>query len=116
MLSCAVVRSVALLSEVGWDYVKIMKTLAYLSPKSYFTYTFDKMYLFGMVEYKRVIFFDADMLCTGNPDSMFDVNLPSVKYVGAIGGMGSSYFQTGARMRACARACLWVGVNGGGWV
>lgn len=27
--------------------------------------TFDKVYLFGLTEYDRVVFFDADMLATG---------------------------------------------------
>eukprot|EP00667_Euglena_gracilis_P007592 EG_transcript_7670 len=88
-------NSLALLAAVGWDYVKVLKTLSYLSPRSYFTYTFDKLYLFGLTQYRRVVFFDADMICTGSPDAMFNTSLPSARWVGAIGATGSAYFQTG---------------------
>jgi len=57
--------------------------------------TFDKLYLWGLVEYAMVAFFDADMLALDEPDSVFNSALPNSSYIGALGSHDKKYFQTG---------------------
>jgi len=85
--------SLLLMSAAGWD-VRVMATLAVLSPKSYYTYTFDKMYLWYMTDYEMVIFMDADFLCIGNPDNAFNVNITKKHNIAAVGDTNDDYFQT----------------------
>ena len=45
-----------------FDSVRAIRTLGDFTPKSYYKTTFDKAYLLTMVEYRRVLFLDADHL------------------------------------------------------
>eukprot|EP00742_Colponemidia_sp_Colp-10_P014553 GILJ01016540.1.p1 GENE.GILJ01016540.1~~GILJ01016540.1.p1 ORF type:complete len:773 (+),score=117.94 GILJ01016540.1:196-2319(+) len=61
--------SVLLLTRV-FTRVKIMYTMAAFASQSYYSTTFDKIYLFWLTEYKVLFFMDADSLVTGNPDGL----------------------------------------------
>lgn len=41
-----------------------------------FADTYIKLRAFELVEYERVVFLDADMLCINSPDSLFEVTIP----------------------------------------
>lgn len=74
--------------------IRAVVTLAPLSKNSYYAPTFDKLYLFWLVEYDIVAFLDADTVATGDLDGLFtDAAPPPELYLSAVGG--SSYFQTG---------------------
>ena len=78
-----------------FDRVLVMYSVGRFSPKSYYTTTFDKMYLFWLTWYEKVIFFDADTIAMGDPDFLFTKIPPKDKkphYITAVGGSG--YFQT----------------------
>lgn len=76
-----------------FDYVAVLSSVARFSPKSYYTTTFDKMYLFWLTEYAAVAFFDADTLATGSPDDLFSrVPAKGPGWVAAVGD--TDYFQT----------------------
>jgi hypothetical protein len=79
-----------------FDHVYVMHSLSRFSPKSYYTTTFDKAYLFWLEWYELIVFLDADTLALGNPDHLFD-KAPQLEkgrrhWISAVGG--SDYFQT----------------------
>jgi hypothetical protein len=79
-----------------FDHVYVMHSLSRFSPKSYYTTTFDKAYLFWLEWYELIVFLDADTLALGNPDHLFD-KAPQLEkgrrhWISAVGG--NDYFQT----------------------
>eukprot|EP01012_Entosiphon_sulcatum_P032828 TRINITY_DN41683_c0_g1_i1.p1 TRINITY_DN41683_c0_g1~~TRINITY_DN41683_c0_g1_i1.p1 ORF type:complete len:593 (-),score=84.39 TRINITY_DN41683_c0_g1_i1:8-1786(-) len=87
--------STARLHAAGWTKVLPIKDLSPLVPRSKMKNTFNKLYMFGLTQYKKIAFLDADVLCLGNPDRLFHYKLPNESYVGAIGRPGDLYFKTG---------------------
>lgn len=84
-------QDVLLLLRHVFDRVKVIRSLDVLSPKSYYKTTFDKMYLYYLHEYRRIVFFDADSLMIGNPDKLFS-KVSDEMPLTAVGG--GDYFQT----------------------
>ncbi|KEG07558.1 glycosyl transferase [Trypanosoma grayi] len=85
-----------LLREGTYNHVFEVPSLAYRIPSNsgIFRDTFDKIYMFNLTMYEKVVFMDADMIAVRSMDKLFskpEVQRPD--HVGAIGGKG--YFQTG---------------------
>eukprot|EP00668_Euglena_longa_P015119 GGOE01019168.1.p1 GENE.GGOE01019168.1~~GGOE01019168.1.p1 ORF type:complete len:509 (-),score=139.83 GGOE01019168.1:160-1686(-) len=86
----------ARLRKAGWDRIlDIEDDLAKYAPRSHLKDTFNKLYMFNLVQYHRVAYYDVDVLPLHNPDHIFSTKLPSDEYVGAIGTKGDLYFKTG---------------------
>eukprot|EP00667_Euglena_gracilis_P012730 EG_transcript_13083 len=86
----------ARLRSAGWDRIlDIEDDLAKYAPRSHLKDTFNKLYMFNLVQYSRVAYYDVDVLPLHNPDHIFGTKLPSDEYVGAIGTKGDVYFKTG---------------------
>eukprot|EP00759_Apiculatamorpha_spiralis_P045905 PhF_6_TR42653/c0_g1_i7/m.64239/K00750/GYG1, GYG2; glycogenin len=87
------------LQRAGFTEIIEVVSLAKRVPNSYWKDTFDKLYMFNLTKYQKVVFMDSDMLVI-NPgmDKLFSKKIPSPKHVGAIGNPpvdGHYYFQTG---------------------
>ena len=79
-----------------YDAVIEVPSLAKRAPGAFLKDTFDKVYMFNMTKYHRIVFMDADMLCLRSPDKLFKMPKISPDSLGAIGFKGDSpYFQTG---------------------
>ena len=93
-------NSVQRLKNAGWTVVEV-KSLGKRVPKSHWADSFDKLYIFGLTQFKKVVFMDTDMLALESPDEIFHkVKLPNSSYIGAIGSNPKSkhhkpYFQSG---------------------
>eukprot|EP00756_Hemistasia_phaeocysticola_P050263 Hpha_TRINITY_DN24974_c0_g1::TRINITY_DN24974_c0_g1_i1::g.111162::m.111162/K00750/GYG1, GYG2; glycogenin len=59
--------------------------------------TFDKFWLWNLTAYSTLVFFDADMVITRNPEALLRVRLPrDHHWIGALGSsLGGGYFATG---------------------
>ena len=77
-----------------FDVVKVMRSLAPLAPRSAYKTTFDKIYLWYLTEYAKVMLLDADhLLHTGDADMYFETpEISKANDIVAVGG--SKYFQT----------------------
>jgi hypothetical protein len=81
-----------------YDEVIEVQSLAARAPGAYWKDTFDKIYMFNLTQYHKIIFMDADMICVRSMDELFFKNFGDPSFVGAIGFRGGSegpYFQTG---------------------
>eukprot|EP00759_Apiculatamorpha_spiralis_P045906 PhF_6_TR42653/c0_g1_i8/m.64241 len=76
------------LQRAGFTEIIEVVSLAKRVPNSYWKDTFDKLYMFNLTKYQKVVFMDSDMLVI-NPgmDKLFSKKIPSPKHVGAIGGL-----------------------------
>lgn len=86
--------------RVGFTHVAEVPSLASRAPKAFWKDTFDKVYMFNMTQYKKVVFMDADMVCVRSMDPLFEKDFGDHRSVGAIGNKspgpgGETYFQTG---------------------
>lgn len=84
--------------EAGFSKIFEVPSLATRAPGAYWKDTFDKIYMFNLTMYKKIVFMDADMINVRSMDALFDKNFGDPTYVGAIGFRGGSegpYFQTG---------------------
>eukprot|EP01059_Diplonema_ambulator_P035541 TRINITY_DN8393_c0_g1_i1.p1 TRINITY_DN8393_c0_g1~~TRINITY_DN8393_c0_g1_i1.p1 ORF type:complete len:538 (+),score=176.46 TRINITY_DN8393_c0_g1_i1:28-1614(+) len=91
--------SASRLRKVGWNVVQV-KGLARHVPKAHWADSFDKLYIFSLTQFKRIVFVDSDMLAVKNPDKLFSsTKLQNESYIGAIGNNPKHhkgpYFQTG---------------------
>ncbi|EKF27016.1 glycosyl transferase, putative [Trypanosoma cruzi marinkellei] len=85
-----------LLEEGGYTHVFEVPSLAgHVHVNSgLFRDTFDKIYMFNLTMYEKIVFLDADMIAIRNMDKLF--SKPKIwgpDYVAAVGG--KDYFQTG---------------------
>eukprot|EP01006_Ploeotia_vitrea_P016810 TRINITY_DN47713_c0_g1_i1.p1 TRINITY_DN47713_c0_g1~~TRINITY_DN47713_c0_g1_i1.p1 ORF type:complete len:585 (+),score=69.80 TRINITY_DN47713_c0_g1_i1:28-1782(+) len=83
------------LKASGWHEVMEVKDLSEYAPRSKFLDTFNKIYMFGLSRFHKVLYYDADVLPIYNPDPMFDTPLTNETWMGAIGSHGDKYFKTG---------------------
>ena len=91
------------LKEVGFTVIAEVPSMAKYVPGAALKDTFDKIFMFALVMFERVVFMDADMLNVKSADELFEQFIgPDVDYyVAAIGFRKSSavddedYFQTG---------------------
>ena len=88
--------------EGTFDEVVLVNSLAPRAPGAFWKDTFDKLYMFSLVHYTKVVFMDADMICMRSMDKLLEFRLNDNKHVGAIGDKGgfpgtngAAYFQTG---------------------
>ncbi|ORC89283.1 glycosyl transferase [Trypanosoma theileri] len=81
--------------EGTYDHVfEVPSLAARVSAKATFRDTFDKLYMFNLSMYGKLVFMDADMIALRSMDGLFSSpRLRGPRRVGAIGGHG--YFQTG---------------------
>ncbi|KAH9593461.1 hypothetical protein LSM04_005916 [Trypanosoma melophagium] len=81
--------------EGTYDHVFEVPSLATrVSATARFRDTFDKLYMFNLSMYEKLVFMDADMIALRSMDALFSTpRLRGPRQVGAIGGHG--YFQTG---------------------
>jgi hypothetical protein len=85
-------------SEAGFNKIFEVPSLATRAPGAFWKDTFDKIYMFNLTMYKKIVFMDADMINIRSMDVLFDKNYGDATYVGAIGFRGGAegpYFQTG---------------------
>ncbi|RNF09692.1 putative glycosyl transferase [Trypanosoma rangeli] len=85
-----------LLNEGGYTHVFEVPSLAQRvhATSGLFRDTLDKIYMFNLTMYEKLVYMDADMIAIRSMDSLF--SRPRVRgpdYVAAVGGKG--YFQTG---------------------
>ena len=81
-----------------YDEIIEVPSLAVRAPGAYWKDTFDKIYMFNMTQYRKIVFMDADMICVRSMDELFFKSFGDPSFVGAIGFRGGSegpYFQTG---------------------
>eukprot|EP00760_Papus_ankaliazontas_P021056 PhM_4_TR1862/c0_g1_i1/m.6968 len=93
------------LRRVGFTVLQEVPSLAPRVPTAFFKDTFDKLYMFKLTQYEKVVFMDSDMLViTPGMDALFNKTLKSKKHVAAIGNapyvdvkskQRKTYFQTG---------------------
>lgn len=91
------------LQGVGFTVIAAVPSLARFVPGAALKDTFDKIFMFALVMFERVVFMDADMLTVKSPDDLFNRTFaPSPdeedRWVAAIGfrdGAEGDYFQTG---------------------
>ena len=85
------------LGLIGFNRIVEVNSLAPRAPGAYWKDTYDKLYMFNLTAYKKVVFMDADMLTVRSPDDLFTTNYGTPEFVGAIGSHGgtNTYFQTG---------------------
>eukprot|EP01013_Petalomonas_cantuscygni_P020306 TRINITY_DN3859_c0_g1_i2.p1 TRINITY_DN3859_c0_g1~~TRINITY_DN3859_c0_g1_i2.p1 ORF type:complete len:604 (+),score=100.63 TRINITY_DN3859_c0_g1_i2:120-1931(+) len=58
--------------------------------------TFNKLYMFNLTAYEKIVFWDSDVICHEDPDKILDTPVPADgSAVGAIGARGDWYFKTG---------------------
>ncbi|CUI14171.1 glycosyltransferase family 8, putative [Bodo saltans] len=84
--------------EAGFNKIFEVPSLATRAPGAYWKDTFDKIYMFNLTMYQKIVFMDADMINIRSMDALFDKNYGDSTYVGAIGFRGGAegpYFQTG---------------------
>ena len=86
------------LDTAGW-IVKEVEPLHVHVPKAHWADSFDKLYVFGLTQFKRVVLVDSDMLTVADSDAIFDTKLKNASYIGAIGNNPKHhkgpYFQSG---------------------
>eukprot|EP00759_Apiculatamorpha_spiralis_P052354 PhF_6_TR566/c0_g1_i1/m.556 len=97
--------SVRRLNDVGWDVITYSSDLKDLAPEAIRGTTFNKLLLFNLTQFTKVVFLDADMACYKDPDHLLDMHLHNASWVGAVGprprkdekpgGKASYYFQSG---------------------
>eukprot|EP00755_Sulcionema_specki_P007504 Sspe_Gene.38464::Locus_18532_Transcript_1_1_Confidence_1.000_Length_1300::g.38464::m.38464/K00750/GYG1, GYG2; glycogenin len=76
------------------DVIWVNRTFFRVNKNAPWGTTFDKFWLWNLVRYSVVVFFDADMLITHDASQFLSTNLPSNHYwIAAYGGQG--YFATG---------------------
>lgn len=95
------------LHSVGFDRIFEVPSLATRAPGAYWKDTFDKIYMFNLTQYRKIVFMDADMINVRSMDALFDKDFGDPTYVGAIGFRGGSegpYFQTGMMVIQPTRA------------
>jgi len=91
-------RSQNRLRGVGFDKIFEVPSLALKAPGAYWKDTFDKIYMFNLTQYQKIVFMDADMINIRSMDVLFEKDFGDSTFVGAIGFRGGSegpYFQTG---------------------
>ena len=100
------VSQVRLFRDGLFDHVIEVNPLAEMAPKAFWKDTFDKIYMFNLTQYDKVVFMDADMVCVRRDmDELFQDQFAKIaadgSNVAAIGdkhGFGAAkgaYFQTG---------------------
>ncbi|KAJ9468775.1 Glycogenin-1 [Diplonema papillatum] len=92
-------ESIERLDSCGWNVVEV-DGFATRVPKANWADSFDKLHIFGLTQFERVVFMDADMLALSNPDDLLtEVKLTNSSCVGAIGNKPTHhkgpYFQSG---------------------
>eukprot|EP01065_Artemidia_motanka_P040928 TRINITY_DN5227_c0_g1_i1.p1 TRINITY_DN5227_c0_g1~~TRINITY_DN5227_c0_g1_i1.p1 ORF type:complete len:615 (+),score=179.84 TRINITY_DN5227_c0_g1_i1:92-1846(+) len=85
------------LQRAGWKVVEVDSLAAHV-PRAHWKDSFDKLHLFGLTQFRRIVFCDSDMLVLENPEKLLHTRLPNSTWVGAIGNnpiKKKPYFQTG---------------------
>lgn len=72
-------RNIKLLINYGIEIKKINK-VNHLTTNFYWKNTFDKLNIFSLVEYEKIVYLDVDVLILENIDSLFDYPTPSMCY------------------------------------
>eukprot|EP01063_Lacrimia_lanifica_P023043 TRINITY_DN3054_c0_g1_i2.p1 TRINITY_DN3054_c0_g1~~TRINITY_DN3054_c0_g1_i2.p1 ORF type:complete len:561 (+),score=140.24 TRINITY_DN3054_c0_g1_i2:152-1684(+) len=92
-------EATARLPHVGWRVVYTEDLSRHFPKGLRYADSFNKLAVFGLLEYKKVVFMDTDMLAMADPDDVLKTVLPGPTHIGAIGGSrrkdGAYYFQTG---------------------
>eukprot|EP01064_Diplonema_japonicum_P039249 TRINITY_DN9794_c1_g1_i1.p1 TRINITY_DN9794_c1_g1~~TRINITY_DN9794_c1_g1_i1.p1 ORF type:complete len:378 (+),score=69.38 TRINITY_DN9794_c1_g1_i1:37-1170(+) len=84
------------LRKVFDDIILVNKSLAHTVAKTPWGTTFDKFYLWSLVRYQVIIFYDADMVLTSSStDLLRSIKLPDDHYWIAALGSSKGYFATG---------------------
>eukprot|EP01060_Flectonema_neradi_P016705 TRINITY_DN2331_c5_g1_i1.p1 TRINITY_DN2331_c5_g1~~TRINITY_DN2331_c5_g1_i1.p1 ORF type:complete len:548 (+),score=76.72 TRINITY_DN2331_c5_g1_i1:70-1713(+) len=82
----------------GW-IVKEVSPLNVHVPKAHWADSFDKLYVFGLTQFTKIVLVDTDMLAVSDPDAIFQTKLKNASYIGAIGNNPKHhkgpYFQSG---------------------
>lgn len=72
-------KDINVLKKEGINCIRLKKTMLdeirvpnQSDNYKHWTYTFDKLMLWSMVEYDKIVFLDSDMLVMGNIDDLFD--------------------------------------------
>eukprot|EP01063_Lacrimia_lanifica_P029507 TRINITY_DN4518_c0_g1_i1.p1 TRINITY_DN4518_c0_g1~~TRINITY_DN4518_c0_g1_i1.p1 ORF type:complete len:582 (+),score=165.14 TRINITY_DN4518_c0_g1_i1:23-1768(+) len=87
-------KNVERLEANGWQVVQARDVSKELPQGLKYADSFNKLYIFGLTQFQKVVFMDTDMLALASPDEAFDYTLPAPHWIGAIGGK-EDYFQTG---------------------
>eukprot|EP01063_Lacrimia_lanifica_P029508 TRINITY_DN4518_c0_g2_i1.p1 TRINITY_DN4518_c0_g2~~TRINITY_DN4518_c0_g2_i1.p1 ORF type:complete len:578 (+),score=132.84 TRINITY_DN4518_c0_g2_i1:45-1778(+) len=88
--------SVARAARLGWDLVEVDDLVAALPHPLLHADALNKLYAFGLTQFKKAMLLDTDMLAVASPDGALDTALPDARAVAALTSRkGAKHFQTG---------------------
>lgn len=64
--------------EIEYKLIKNIKYANHNDTNSYWKYTFDKINVFSLTDYEKVIYLDADLLLLDNIDDLFEKDCPAL--------------------------------------